>query len=385
MRGALSGPLLLLGIVLGGWISGRSAYLGWQDVADAPVELQQMPGLLFPLMPDDYAMMGPRSTGRAAIAEPAFVQAASATTGGSRRMMTANHIPTAPLVAQSLSGGNSVFVSQQVMLLHRLLRPTSKNGMALMRGALLPDYRLAAPAAAPSQAAADDIGRYASGGQQRRWALAAWTYYRDGGFAAPLAGQSQIGGSQAGIRLSYILDHSGAWRGFARFSATPQGPGSVEAAAGLSLRPWRALPVTLVAERRQRLTGRDARSAFAAYVTGGASDVALPAGFRLDGYAAAGVVGLRRRDMFAEASLQSVRPLVQVGGLWTGAGAGVWGSAQPGASRLDVGPTIVTRFGLTRLVRSSTMTPRLSMDYRHRVAGDALPGSGIAVTLAADF
>src|SRR3546814_15000807 len=48
-------------------------------------------------------------------------------------------------------------------------------------------------------------------------------------------------------------------------------------------------------------------AALAAMVTGGVGDIPLPAGFRLDAYAQAGIVGTRRRDGFADGDRKSTR------------------------------------------------------------------------------
>jgi hypothetical protein len=60
-------------------------------------------------------------------------------------------------------------------------------------------------------------------------------------------------------------------------------------------------------------------------------------------------------------------------------GAALSGGAQPGISRLDIGPEIQVRLPLPQ------GGARLSVEWRERVAGDALPGSGLAITLGADF
>jgi hypothetical protein len=128
----------------------------------------------------------------------------------------------------------------------------------------------------------------------------------------------------------------------------------------------------ILAERRQAL-GSEGRNAFSLTLHGGASAVSLPAGFRLDSYAQAGVVGARSRELFADGALRATRPVI--GGLSLGAGA--WGAAQPGVSRLDVGPSAT--------LRMPTLGATLSADWRFRVAGDARPGSGPALTLSTDF
>jgi hypothetical protein len=54
----------------------------------------------------------------------------------------------------------------------------------------------------------------------------------------------------------------------------------------------------------------------------------------------------------------------------------VWGGAQPGVYRVDAGPRV------TMKVRNNI---RVHFDWRQRLAGNAQPGSGPAVTLASDF
>ena len=113
-------------------------------------------------------------------------------------------------------------------------------------------------------------------------------------------------------------------------------------------------------------------------LVGGVGDVPLPAGFRLDAYAQAGVVGARRRDGFADGALAVDHRLGADAGPFR-AGALVAGAVQPGAARVDVGPRLTLR--LPEIGQGS----RIALDWRHRVAGDAQPESGLALTLAADF
>jgi hypothetical protein len=60
-------------------------------------------------------------------------------------------------------------------------------------------------------------------------------------------------------------------------------------------------------------------------------------------------------------------------------GAGAWAAAQPHVSRVDIGPHAELRLPLPGTNAS------LAADWRFRVAGNARPGSGPALTLAADF
>jgi hypothetical protein len=205
-----------------------------------------------------------------------------------------------------------------------------------------------------------------------RWSGSAWLLLRpDGG--GSLAPGGTLGGSQVGGRLLYRLGPDRSPLAASLRVYSPLGDAAeAEAALGLDWRPLSSVPVNLIVERRQAL-GANGRSAFSILAYGGASDEHLPGGLRLDAYAQAGIVGARSRDLFADGSLKVTRPIgpVSVGG-------GAWGAAQPGASRFDLGPTIDWTSG-------DRSRFRLSADWRFRVAGEAEPGSGPALTLAAGF
>jgi hypothetical protein len=98
----------------------------------------------------------------------------------------------------------------------------------------------------------------------------------------------------------------------------------------------------------------------------------MPLGFVLDGYGQAGVVGVQDRDLFADGGFTLTRPLF---GQFS-AGLGMWGGVQPDVYRIDAGPRLSMR------VRNNM---RIHLDWRQRLAGNAEPGSGPAVTLAGDF
>lgn len=204
-----------------------------------------------------------------------------------------------------------------------------------------------------------------------RLQLSAWALLRGQPGPSSLATGGTLGGSQAGTRLSYTIMPGIA--ASLRGSAPVGGARGGELAAGVRLTPFRSIPISLTAERRHaigRLGG--GRSAFALFLEGGVYQQPMPWGFELDGYAQAGIVGARRRDLFVDGGATLTRPLF--GRFW--AGFGMWGGAQPGLYRVDAGPRVTMR------VRSNM---RIHLDYRYRVAGNAEPGSGPAVTLAADF
>lgn len=202
-----------------------------------------------------------------------------------------------------------------------------------------------------------------------RWSASAWLVARPGSGVGAAPG-GQLGGSQAGVRLSYLLDRRQRIGAFARITAPRSGRGK-EAAVGVEWQPLRA-PVRLVAERRFGLD--DIPGGTGVGIVAGV-DTSLPAGFRLEAYGQSGAIYRDRIEPYADGSARVTRRLVSIGGADLALGGGVWGGAQRGASRLDLGPSVSV----------SVKSLRLSLDWRQRVAGDALPGSGPALTLGSDF
>ena len=207
-----------------------------------------------------------------------------------------------------------------------------------------------------------------------RLQLTAWALVRgrQGEALGPssLANGGQLGGSQAGSRLTYNVTRQIA--ASLRFSSDIGRRGG-EVAGGVRLQPLRSIPVWITAERRQRLgTVGSGRNAFALFAEAGLYQRPMPWGFDLDAYLQGGVVGLHSRDRFVDGGLTLTRPIYRnfSGGL------GVWGGAQPGVYRVDAGPRV------TMKVRNNV---RVHFDWRQRLAGNAQPGSGPAVTLASDF
>ncbi len=216
--------------------------------------------------------------------------------------------------------------------------------------------------------------------QLEGWSLGGWLYLRDGSAAAPdgIAAASQLGGSQAGLRLGYGFGDAGRVRAYGRATIAIERPEQREIALGLAFAPLAHLPVDFAIEQRVA-AGTEGRTALVAMVSGGVSDVALPGGFRLDAYGQAGVVGARRRDGFADGAVTIDRRLGSDETSSLRLGALAAGAVQPGASRVDVGPRLTLR--LPKVGEGS----RIALDWRQRVAGDARPESGLALTLATDF
>lgn len=371
-----SGPLLLLGLVIGGWVSGRAAYREWGVVPPA-YRVESRFGEILPV--GRAVPLWHQGQPRAWVAEDRPVTSAllwrSAQSSDDEpvRQRRAN-------IGVIEGGGMSPYVRQQLTLLRYMLRPLHSNATAPSWG----------PESAESDVTGGRMAASPPSAQVRapavaanRWDLSAWAHYRGTTAPSPLltgAEAGQLGGSQAGMRLSYLLDRDGRATIYARITGVPHRRNAAEGALGMAVRPVANGPVALVIERRQRIRDGDGRNATALYAVGGISDVALPARFRLDVYGASGVVGVRRRTPFAEGSLVASREVIRRGPLRFSVGAGAWGGAQPGTSRLDVGPSIVTRIDL-----SGAGSPRLAFDYRQRIAGGAAPNSGVAVTLSTNF
>ncbi|HEY1146722.1 MAG TPA: hypothetical protein VGE84_10320, partial [Allosphingosinicella sp.] len=197
---------------------------------------------------------------------------------------------------------------------------------------------------------------------------------REGGGEA-LAGGATLGGSQWGGRLAYRLnaDPAQPLAAVGRVYSPLHG-GGAEAALGLEWQPLASLPVRALAERRVALE-HGGRNAFSLLAHGGVSGRRVTGPMLLDAYGQAGIVGLRSRDAFVDGVVTLSMPVEN----WIQAGLGVWGAAQPGASRLDAGPQ------LSVVLPLSGVNARLSGAWRVRLAGDATPGSGPALTLGTDF
>ena len=209
-----------------------------------------------------------------------------------------------------------------------------------------------------------------------RWSASIWLVVRRGGGSGRGFTGPQLGGSQAGARIAYLLDRRHRLAVAARV-ASPLGMGQRDAAIGIEWRPMAMLPVRLIAEERLPLDGGRAAPAIGA--VGGIGPTPIAAGFRLEAYGQAGMIDRGRPHGFADGAARAARPLATIGGFRLDGGGGVWGGAQQGAARLDIGPTI----GVA--LPAGTLPMRLTLDWRQRVAGQARPGSGVALSLGADF
>ena len=222
--------------------------------------------------------------------------------------------------------------------------------------------------------------------QTRRLSADGWVLLREGpaatdGGIAP----ATLGGSQTGAILRYHPGIGSANRSavYVRASSSLGDNAAQEAALGVSIRPIRAIPVQAHVEARVLQTGGETEVRQAAFVTGGFDQKALPLGLEARGYAQAGYVGGDYETAFADGQVVADREVASVdaGGSEVALriGGGVWGGAQKGASRADIGPSASVT------VSTGQFSARVSAEYRFKLAGDAEPSSGPALTITAGF
>lgn len=324
MRGGR--PLRFLTVLLGGWTTLRIALL-WPAIDSAPT-------LIDAVVP------------RAA-AQAFFAQAPA------RRSVAVAALPRrVPAASPPLEAAAVPVVVMAVRQVPAAGAPPERLAAPIQP----PPLRPAPFAAAPS-----------------RWAGSVWGIARGGGASVQPGGQ--LGGSQAGARLTYALGERRRLALAARVSAPRTGRGA-ELALGIDWQPVPA-PIHLIAEHRIALDG--GRGGPAALVVGGIDPVAIGAGFRLEAYAQGGAVVRDRVEPFADGAARIARPVATIGRARIDLGAGAWGGAQRGAARLDIGPMVALAIPVAERAL------RLTLDWRQRIAGQAAPGSGPALSIGSDF
>ena len=367
--------LRFLLLCVGGWIALR-VMMTWNPAMSVPPDVPAMPWA----PPSSFVTGGGLADGRS-FADGVPEKAISAQRAGLDRPSAAprpddSNAPPSAETGTPSGGFAADRHNLRLALMARLLpsRPGEVARSAVGGSAPLWFPPAATTIAAPGQGAPVWIRR-----QLSSWSLGSWLYLRQGSGDAPetIVGAGQLGGSQAGLRLAYGFGDTGRLRAFGRATIALQRTRQRELAFGLAFAPLAQLPVDLAIEQRVA-AGPEGRTALAVMASGGVSDVALPAGFRLDAYAQAGIVGARRRDGFADGAIVVDHRLgARETSLRLGALAA--GAVQPGVARVDVGPRLTLR--LPDVGEGS----RIALDWRQRVAGDARPESGLALTLAADF
>ena len=366
-------PLLVFAVVLGGWLVLR--VLLWEspfaELAPAQAignSLGTRPSAVrrLPIIP---AAAKPATTGqteaqpvprahplRAGVALPSLYVAATAPAGIAAALLQDNGDldRAAPVEGVPSSGARRLAIDQQAVKAEVTgLRDHQSAELSAQRGSLVP-----------------------------RWSGDAWLLLREGSAAPLTAGRPAYGRSQAGAVLRYRLAPRSGHRPvlYVRATLALAGAREGEVAAGFAARPVPGLPVSVAAEARayDGPAGREIRPAVFAVTE--LPPAELPFGLRGEAYVQAGYVGGTFATAFVDGQARADR---QVAGLGQGAelrlGAAAWGGAQKRAERIDLGPSASASF------RLGEANARLALDYRFRIAGNAEPRNGPALTFSAGF
>lgn len=220
--------------------------------------------------------------------------------------------------------------------------------------------------------------------REKRWRVDGWILWREGSGLAGSPSTSRIPGygrSQAGAIIRYRLGEGGARDPFlfARANRALVEDGETEAGVGFGVRPVRGVPVTLQGELRITATPSSTMVRPAVMAVTEFPPVRLTELTEAEAYIQGGYIGGDFGTAFVDGQARVERRLARPRGADIRLGAGAWGGAQEGAARLDVGPTASVRFEV------GEVPIRASVDYRVRVAGVAEPGSGVAVTIVSGF
>jgi hypothetical protein len=199
--------------------------------------------------------------------------------------------------------------------------------------------------------------------------------------ATSVSGRPSYGRSQAGAVVRFRLAPGSPLdpHAYARASSALAGPLERDLVAGISTRPAKGVPLRVAVEARISQTGAGAELRPAVIAVSEFPPIELPWSLRGEAYVQGGYVGGVYATAFVDGQGRIERRLGRLGDAEVSAGGGAWGGAQEGAARLDVGPTAAVSFRLGEALG------RLAADYRFRVAGDAEPRSGPALTVSAGF
>jgi hypothetical protein len=371
-------PLVMLVVLLGGWVFVRAAL--WQspfpplDRFPAFATRSHAPARGTTAVPGDAKAAGNVDLSRDFLVPtaPSLGVAAKGAPPAAPLLLSAYELPEAPLPERHILGQQLLLAAA---LAHMQMPPEIAAYFAPPDPASEPRGTLAAPAG-PAGRPAPSLP------SAKRWSADGWLLLRRDSTGALAAGEPSYGRSQAGGVLRYRLAPSSAHRpvAYARATGALAGPGEAELAIGLSARPLAGLPVSVAAEVRayDGPAHREVRPA--AFAVTELPPAKLPFGLRGELYAQAGYVGGRFATAFVDGQTRVDGSLASLGSASeVRLGVGLWGGAQKHTARLDVGPSATVSF------RLGPTQSRLAVDYRWRVAGNAEPGDGPALTISAGF
>lgn len=384
-------PVVVLAMLLGGWIGLRMAF--WETpfppgVADLPEALLASTVPLegpVPVEPADSRTAGTTQASAPYAGQP-VEQGPFAPLPGP---VLADPIPAAPRLdlpnplrpalvpfVPPSSAPPAPPVTQRLAAAHNMVMMAGLSGVSLppeLAGLLDKKDR-------PTSVAYQPFMTTVASPTGGRWSADGWVLIRDGNTTALTSGNGSYGRSQAGAVVRYALAPSSPYRpmAYARLSQAI-GTRESELALGLSARPLPKVPLRAAAEVRvTRLAGQTLVRP-AGYVVTELPPFQLPLGVTAEAYGQAGYVGGKYASAFVDGQVRAERQVFDLGDTKLSAGGGAWGGAQKGAARLDIGPSASVQLKLGQT------NARAAVDWRFRVAGDAEPASGPALTISAGF
>lgn len=389
-------PLLSLGLVLGGWVLVRVA------VWESPLASTHLPSIA-QFSGDEQGADG-LGIHSADAAQPSSPNAAAVTAPTGPVRIAPNDAPAellrkpAPDILErpytgwltgeanyTASGprtgaGRAGMLGAQRVVAHSMLLAAAYHSGG-QEGARSPGPVGVGPVAPGVIFAPEAAHEFAQTDSRRRWRMDLWAMWRDDTTTPVTSGRPSYGRSQAGAVLRYRLDPASRYAPEMHLRATRalQGSRETDVALGASGRPISSLPVRLAAEARVSETVNGTELRGAAYAVTQLAPVDLPAGLSAEAYFQGGYVSGDFATPFVDGQARIVRELARTDNFRLTAGGGAWGGAQKDARRLDVGPSAGISF------RLGEAQGRVAADYRFRVAGNAEPASGPALTLTAGF
>ncbi len=368
-------PLVAFGLVLAIWIGGRIAF--WQS----PFPAFEAAGQILARGPDASAIASGDTRPSPWLEEP-LSDAALAQAVGLVGYRSGNPVPhqaggqVSPVrSAQRLRTGFGAGLGHHLLFMNALSQsadiPFGVTGAARFSGDPAQMTTKARPAVAMERA------------KPGRWSADSWLFVRSAEtpIAQPGVSFGTYGASQAGAVLRYRLrpDSPIDPKSYVRVTRALAGSDQTDVAVGLSVRPFKLVPVAALAEMRASRSSdfKDIRPALLAVTEVDPLD--LPLGAQMNVYGQAGYVGGKFATGFADGQIVINRAVTRFDLAELRAGAGVWGGVQQGVHRVDLGPTMQAQ------MRLADVPVTVAVDYRHRVEGNAEPQSGMALTVSTSF
>lgn len=366
-------PLIALAVLLTGWVAVRAAI--WQPPFALPEQDVAKPATLFAKVQQVQ-----RSAGGMATSATAGQLATDELSDAAAQPSAPTNWPLAPLPNQSAAPAVvpplPAPVPARIAAGHQLL------WLAALSQLPLPPEMAALQNGTPTRQGVTPFP-YRAPEASRRWSVDGWILWRQGGAGMTSSGMApaSYGASQAGAVIRYRLAPGSAHRPtlYLRASTALRQPRDEEAAIGFAARPLAGIAVAATAELRATHLANGVALRPAVALISEFPPLKLPLGMRAEAYGQAGYVMGKGATAFVDGQLRIDRPLVKLGRAELRAGGGAWGGAQGGAARADVGPSA------TLGVPLGTGGARVAVDWRFRIAGNAAPSSGPAITLSAGF